>query len=635
MSRLEGLLKEYISKSNIILFLGISFYFLVYFPIVQNDALFFLDDETITGPIKRIQSLSKILLSSEVVDIQPFRDFSYWLDLKIKNIFDFYNFKYTNLLIWFLCFSQIKKFLSLYCRLFKVEASLFAITFIAVVLLLHPANLLAVGWISARKHLLAFLCIMLSTNSYLEYLTTGMKNHTKTVVFLLLSMLSHTIYFLWFIWMAYTTYQVKGNIFKIKNKVQYLSLVFISLGTGITNYIYYKFWAEKYSDYGGVHVPYDLYSIKLMMLSVGRYFMNLIDLRGNTFFYLPETMYNVIGCGVVISTLLILYRKIDKKIAKNLFVLTFISCATFVLFPLGTFVQNSYAFFLNTCLALTLLVAYSSSKMKNNHWGKIIKIGSLFFLCIELFSVKHYSDLWKENKKMVEYNHFLEPVPAIIAATVVTRLKEFINNNDLRSQSAIDSVLVEMIKLKKALEEEDINNSRMRQSSIFNAYYSFLLYLNYHERLTLNAKIKIVDGLCFEKIIYCNYFKSTLLAKIGKNEEADDLNYLSIKQLRSILFNSNQSIQTGSFALRWGDMLTSFFINNKIDSESKKVLNEIIHFVYQKNLVQIVRKFESNLAFLAKSKMNEREIKELPYKEILKIIQYKNLENDKNKNLHY
>lgn len=293
---------------------------LVYFPVISKNALIYFDDPEVVWIMQRVSTMEdyfNLRRESVIVDLQPVRDFSYWVEYKVKEKLDIYNPYIVNVLIWFLVLFGLKILLGLYN--FDYLFSLFVVLYISV----HPVAVNSVAWISARKHLLAALFLVWASYCWLSFLNNKKKRYSVlTVMFFLLGCLSQPIIIFWPIWLVLTAY----NRDKLRIKASTVSLVIflcsvISLLIGCANYIYYN--SSQYTEHllGGVSKfsdeTYSIFAARLLVL--GRYFFQLlIPISPSIASYNIGAPGGIIGLGFLVLFGFFIYKSKPHLVSEGL-----------------------------------------------------------------------------------------------------------------------------------------------------------------------------------------------------------------------------------------------------------------------------------------------------------------------------
>lgn len=275
---------------NKLIFITVLFIilFVAYYPVltvhqtVSPDAYFLLPF------FDKIESLGDYLhhlFTLRAYDFQPVRDLSLFIDWKIFHSFKINIFIWHNLVLWFIACFFIKKTLNkIFPDLAEIKAMIFTWIFA-----IYPLFVGTIAWSIARKHLLAFLFIVLSTYYFLDWLDTHKnKSAYKVTLFYFLSLLSQPIAILWVFWAIIYSWPV------IKHKKSLfisLSLFFI-LGF-ITNYIYYtksQFFAGIFEGKTG-----DTWRFDLKIFAIGQYFQQIFFPYEQIFQYGLDYKYTIQG----------------------------------------------------------------------------------------------------------------------------------------------------------------------------------------------------------------------------------------------------------------------------------------------------------------------------------------------------
>lgn len=132
----------------------------VYGPLIRADPLLERDDQRLVAPLTQVGSLRDYLdavASGRILDRQPVRDLSFVVDLKLSALTGVGTFHLTNLLLWF------GLVLTVYATLRASRPAGALLLLCVAAFALHPVFVGSVGWVSARKHLLAGLFCLLAT----------------------------------------------------------------------------------------------------------------------------------------------------------------------------------------------------------------------------------------------------------------------------------------------------------------------------------------------------------------------------------------------------------------------------------------------------------------------------------------
>lgn len=517
------------NKLQIFLLIAYVAYFIIYFQQAYNSEYFILDDTLILGPIFEASSFFEIY-QKNFIDIQPVRDFSYWIDKSLMPFLLVNPFKISNIFYYGLACLSLIPLAKKLTQFYKIPVPTYLPYFISLFMLFHPSMSILVTWISARKHLLAFLFILLANNFLFSYLV---KEKTKylilTCLFFTLSLLSHTINCLWPLWVTYLLLFSRNS--KKTNSRYILSFILLSLGVlaGLANTIYYKFFLYSRQHLGGINTPFDLDSLYLIPNTFGRYFINLLDFSAVSIYYDNESLGNTIGLFLFIFFLWLLYQRKSASYIKSLTLLLFVSSFTYTFYILGTFAQNTYAPLLY--VSIILLTIFMCSSLLNRKFFKFIL---LLVLGVEIIYSNHYARLWRNNLDVVANFKSKEDHPEQKAWYVLLAVKEKLTNNQFGDSALLETMNIDMLSIKNYISNLIFSN-QITAGMVFRAYNAFLFYLTRHETLRPEVKLSIIDSVCDIQVIYCNYFTSLVLYQLKRKVEAEaNLDYF-LTQVELIL----------------------------------------------------------------------------------------------------
>lgn len=302
---------EKLFKEDLLFFLFLTtLVFCTYWQVISKDLVLSYDDNVLLTSLSKIENLRHYytsILNGFILDIQPIRDLSFYLDFKIKTFVPEYSFHFTNTLIWiFICCYVRKIFLN------QSPDSYYISGLLVLLYALSPISANSVAWIAARKHLLSTLFIVLATYLTLYYKNSlSLKKILLISFFYLLSCLSQPINTLWIIWLAYFLY------FNEINKVA-LKLLIINSIIGISsislNFYYYKFIYAKNVSPISKFKNYASMDLGDPILAIGRYFFQSLY----PFAALPSSHYqgsweNMAGLVLLVVALAFCYKKTSKE----------------------------------------------------------------------------------------------------------------------------------------------------------------------------------------------------------------------------------------------------------------------------------------------------------------------------------
>ncbi len=358
--------------------------FHLYFPLISADPITRYDDKMLLLGIEGIHSLKDYyyaLLDGSVLDIQPVRDLSYLLDLKIKAYLSIYSFHLTNLLIWiFICllFHKILLLFSTQTRDSKLFAGL-----LVVFLAISPVSASSVAWIAARKHLLSTLFILAATYIFLKKRAVGLNLKDSLLIILSysLSCLSQPINVLWPFFVLAFSLENKESAKTNLNKKLFLILALLGAFFVGLNYYYYQIPFTEITGGDGKYSA-DL-GLGLSLLALGRYFyLAIFPFSALPVSHFQGSWENLIGLYLLASFLIMLaflFIRLQKKICLS-FVLYFFLPLIPVTYKI-TRIFCSDTYLLNASIGLYLTFFLLLKDRFNKVWGALF-LGYILFLGI-------------------------------------------------------------------------------------------------------------------------------------------------------------------------------------------------------------------------------------------------------------
>ena len=218
---------EFLKKNKIaILFISIFIWNILVFNqhIVEDKVLNYVDIKLVT-PVENLSSFSEYLTlmkTSTILDFQPIRDLSFYLNHLFNKLLGVSGYHFFNLIFYMILlvvFGKLLKILNI-----KDEYIFLGIALLAF----HPILISSVGWISARKHSLTSIFILLAIISILKKKEVTI----KSIIFYFLSIFTHPITLLFPAWILVLFYlkQIKKLTYK------FIILGFVSILGLYANY---------------------------------------------------------------------------------------------------------------------------------------------------------------------------------------------------------------------------------------------------------------------------------------------------------------------------------------------------------------------------------------------------------------
>lgn len=348
---------------------------------------FMIDKPIIIDPLTQVTDLEsylKLHKSGKILDLQPLRDLSHIIDLKIINATGFENFPLvTNLLILLLSSLYLYK---IFEQLQFKEYSLF----LTIIFIVHPSIFHIFIEFTSRKHILSFLFFLLSYYYFLKSKKIDSMAYVKSVFFYSLICITQPINIL----TPIIYYDVKKNIvFNFKKLILFGLLACI---TAIGNLYYFE---VIYEQIIGVTRTSTILPLDKLILTFALYFRQFFLPIIHSNYYFPYSFLTLVF--IFFSPVILLYSyKKNKKL--TLISLTLLSSIFTVLYARGTTVYFLNTYLLTPFLAfLLILKALLSSKTFYK---------SYFLIPIILFSLT-IQDVYDRKNKPLFYEAVVEKEP--------------------------------------------------------------------------------------------------------------------------------------------------------------------------------------------------------------------------------
>jgi hypothetical protein len=412
----------YKSIDTKILYLFLLVYLLLaYSSLIFRSDILTYDDSLLLSQFSKFHSLYDYFEFH--IDLQPIRDLSFLFDLFLSKEIHFQTYHLTNFLI----------FISILYLLKKISDYLFSDPFIVFFLIaifaISPVTTSSVAWISARKHLLSLLFILVATHSYLKMKAPSFKSEIQIIFFYSLACLSQPINVLWPIWMLFDS-KTNKKINLSKNIV--ISLIIVMILCLSSNFYYYnniythQFHYDKLTNLG------ILESLSRGCLSLGRYFYQTIF----QFSALPtphnfKSIQNPIGLGLLVIYLIFIF--FSKK--KSPHINSINSCLCYFILGLTIVLFNTNIFNSDTYLLNAQLGIYVSFLIFVRHFFKnsFVQFFAIFYLLILAIYNFTYIPIFKSDIKLFTYSFEkeAEPTTAAYLANLKLENKQFDQANAL------------------------------------------------------------------------------------------------------------------------------------------------------------------------------------------------------------
>ena len=374
------------SKTFILFFF---FALIYYYPAIQTQSINFRDEAQLLEPLAQLNSVHKYWekwKEGKILDVQPLRDLSYFLDISIAKmtgsqlIFYLSNFLFLAIIIFY--------FYLIALIIFEKSSTALITSFL---LFFHPIWLNVVPWIASRKHLMSVAFFLIFLYKIINSLKTNRKIAHKNFFYLLLSWISHPI----------TIFAPLGLIFikQIRNSITFWVIYFLML-CFLFSINFWKY-GERITSFNNPFLQF--------WQTLGQTIYQILSYDTYVFIYYPNNFKIISGImfGLVILLIVIKY-KFYKKTYFFLFTGLFVcSILPYVLF----FYNDSYAilplvsFF--ALLSITLQSKTFSSQSKFLRYGLLAVL--LILTARSLILRSKVLASWENFYTLIEYNYQQEP----------------------------------------------------------------------------------------------------------------------------------------------------------------------------------------------------------------------------------
>ncbi len=434
------------------------------------------------------------LVTFQTLDFQPVRDLSLALDLFFLKHFEFNSYIFQNVLIWAISSVYLTKILDL---LFP-ELDKKWIVLITTAHIVYPLFVATICWSMARKHLLAYLFLCISTFK----LMNPKSRMVSVIFFYALSVLSHPIGVLWPVWaLTYKWQEEKSQLRSLKKVFLILftlMLIFIFL-----NYIYY----ETSSTFKNIYdsKTQEFFNVPDKILALGHYSSALALPYQQSFFY-DLGHWSTLSGLVIIGLSLYMYRglKLSKKFLINWGV--FGVLPLFIVLSMPSLLSDTYLLF-PAVSGIVFITHFLQQKVSEKYYkGLYVLVG---FWSIFTFSESLY---WTDSTKFTTRN--FERRPNCWSAVNLAKLH-------FTKKEVPSSELKQFIYLNQCLRPQTL--FQVAEFTVINANFIY-----YDANLSAEAKINEL-----KKFSHLSPYPELMIAAILIDEKKTDLADTTLKRIFS------------------------------------------------------------------------------------------------------
>ncbi len=471
--------------------------FVIHWPMIVHDPLTSRDDHMLVNPLFDVHSLKQYwigLKTGKIMDFQPVRDFSFWLDIHSTIRLGFGVFHLGNVLVWIACLAICARILRREIK--HPEVGALCLIFLAI----HPSIASTVAWVSARKHLLACFFALLATHIALKVpgdngAPSGKGVRLSIIITYALSILAQPIQLFLPLWIA-----LRGFLEKQAALIRTaLACVPIAVAVAAVNYWYYNLGTYKAVSPASKFATAASFTegIGIPVLSLGRHFFQIVAPFWVSAEYYPGSIQNIIGVVLMPLFVWVCLKRIDIK--------TSVSWLFFTFLPIGWIVAARTNIFVSDSYLLLPLIGFS------------VLLGKLLDPCAESF---------KRCKPIFQYVGVATFAALVIFFSILSSHQSFswrsddaIWENAFRTNRTPHNVAyigLRFLDQKKyddayALAREDIQWAPYDPT--VSVFYARAVYMN--PKLSVDEKLKLLEAARHSGI-WPTYFGSVLFAQKGK-----------------------------------------------------------------------------------------------------------------------
>ncbi len=361
----------------------------VHFQYVRFDTMLNRDDNVLIPPLSRIENFSGYVSAvklNQILDVQPVRDLTFLINIKIHEWTGFSSFHLFNLIFFLIAILLVGRLL----ETLKFQRST-VLTGMAI-FAFHPLMVSAVGWVSARKHTLAIIFALLAIIDFIKKEDVTLKG----AVWYFLSILSHQIFCLlpfWILFMAWNKqWKLNWKKFGVMIALAWSVVILATVKTFLLNTgntVYLK------PDY--------LTNISRYVLSIGRSFTLIVLPVSVSAFYWQGSLWNITGIPLLIGFLFTLYRHpLRNKTLPWMLLAMLAHLPTYI-----AFVNDTYLYLTLICTIVCAGYLFESPVFSNRN-RLILTTVILALLLVKTISI---SSMWRNTQNMWSTSYDNEPSP--------------------------------------------------------------------------------------------------------------------------------------------------------------------------------------------------------------------------------
>lgn len=344
--------------------------------LIRQDVLLTLDDLALTNPLRATTSLSeyfKNLVTGVHLDLQPVRDLTFYLNLKLESLTGWAGFHLFNVILSWLILWKLDRVLKQQAVSENIRALI--ILFIA----LHPLYNVITAWTSNRKHLLAVFFILFYLG---EWLKDG-RQSLRGLLYCMLSFLSQPIA------IFIPVLAVGFDMWKSR-KVKWIDgfILLTCLGVLLSNYYFYR----TMPAFAARNATVSFWNLD-WVLGLGRMFSQVYAPLSFAIEYDIGHVLSLVGLGIGVAAALLLY-----KLKPSLRSLVLLLMGLSTLYPVISFgARSPYG------LSFLLVCAVFTITSLRPRWMFALPI--LVLLSYQSFK---FTSFWESDEKLVTSSYEIE-----------------------------------------------------------------------------------------------------------------------------------------------------------------------------------------------------------------------------------